>query len=120
MVTGVRRSRAIGRSSCGSVVMGCPPVSDSMASRGAGGAKGSPPTAPTGGREPFAAPAPLSPVADAARVRAAQAGDAIAMSEVLDALLPLVGRLCGAIALDAGRSEERRVGKGCRSRWWAG
>lgn len=41
-------------------------------------------------------------MADAARIRAAQAGDAIAMSEVLDALLPLVGRLCGSIALDAG------------------
>jgi RNA polymerase sigma-70 factor (ECF subfamily) len=36
------------------------------------------------------------------RVRAAQAGDAVAMSEVLDALLPTVGRICGSIALDAG------------------
>jgi RNA polymerase sigma factor (sigma-70 family) len=36
------------------------------------------------------------------RVRAAQAGDAVAMSEVLDALLPTVGRICASIALDAG------------------
>jgi RNA polymerase sigma-70 factor (ECF subfamily) len=41
-------------------------------------------------------------VPDVERVRAAQAGDAVAMSEVLDALLPTVGRVCGSIALDAG------------------
>lgn len=35
-------------------------------------------------------------------VRAAQRGDVLAMSQLLDALAPYVGRLCGAIALDAG------------------
>ena len=92
-------------------------MSDPTAERGAGEAKGSAgeaqgsaraaavgdvarPAAPR--REPFAPAAPLPPVADAARIRAAQAGDAIAMSEVIDALVPLFGRLCGAIALDAG------------------
>jgi len=41
-------------------------------------------------------------VSDVERVRAAQAGDAVAMSEVLDAVLPTVGRVCASIALDAG------------------
>jgi len=36
------------------------------------------------------------------RIRAAQAGDLLAMGELLDALAPWVGRLCGSIALDAG------------------
>lgn len=36
------------------------------------------------------------------RIRAAQAGDLIAMGDLLDALAPWVGGLCGAIALDAG------------------
>lgn len=44
----------------------------------------------------------MAGVPDVERVRAAQAGDAVAMSEVLDALLPTVGRVCGSIALDAG------------------
>lgn len=35
-------------------------------------------------------------------VRAAQGGDTIAMNELLDALAPWVGRICGAIALDQG------------------
>jgi RNA polymerase sigma-70 factor (ECF subfamily) len=35
-------------------------------------------------------------------VRGAQRGDALAMSELLDALAPYVGRICGAIALEAG------------------
>ena len=35
-------------------------------------------------------------------IRAAQSGDLLAMSGLLDALLPWVGRLCGSIALDAG------------------
>jgi RNA polymerase sigma-70 factor (ECF subfamily) len=35
-------------------------------------------------------------------VRGAQRGDVLAMSQVLDLLAPYVGRLCGAIALDAG------------------
>jgi len=36
------------------------------------------------------------------RIRAAQAGDLIALDELLDAMLPWVGRLCGSIALDSG------------------
>lgn len=35
-------------------------------------------------------------------VRAAQAGDTLAMSQILDVLAPWVGRICGSIALDAG------------------
>jgi len=35
-------------------------------------------------------------------VRSAQRGDALAMSQLLDALAPYVGRICGAIALEAG------------------
>jgi len=35
-------------------------------------------------------------------VRGAQRGDALAMSQLLDALAPYVGRICGAIALEAG------------------
>jgi RNA polymerase sigma-70 factor (ECF subfamily) len=41
-------------------------------------------------------------VPEVQRIRAAQAGDPLAMSELLDALSPWVGRLCGSIALDAG------------------
>ncbi|MCA9503308.1 MAG: RNA polymerase sigma factor [Spirochaetaceae bacterium] len=36
------------------------------------------------------------------RIREAQGGDLLAMGDVLDALSPWVGRLCGSIALDAG------------------
>jgi RNA polymerase sigma-70 factor (ECF subfamily) len=36
------------------------------------------------------------------QVQAAQSGDLIAMSDLMDTLLPWVGRLCGSIALDAG------------------
>ena len=35
-------------------------------------------------------------------VRAAQRGDLLALDTVLDALVPYVGRICGAIALDDG------------------
>ncbi len=35
-----------------------------------------------------------------ALVRAAQAGDALAMSRLIDALAPRVGRICGSIALE--------------------
>jgi RNA polymerase sigma-70 factor (ECF subfamily) len=35
-------------------------------------------------------------------ILAAQRGDLIAMGDVLDGLMPWVGRLCGSIALDAG------------------
>ena len=35
-------------------------------------------------------------------IRAAQAGDTLAMSRLLDDLAPWVGRICGSIALDAG------------------
>jgi RNA polymerase sigma-70 factor (ECF subfamily) len=37
-----------------------------------------------------------------ARVRAAQRGDSVAMNDVLDALTPYVGRICGPIALNDG------------------
>ncbi len=39
---------------------------------------------------------------DLEQVRAAQAGDLLALSAVVDALAPYVGRLCGSIALDRG------------------
>jgi RNA polymerase sigma-70 factor (ECF subfamily) len=45
---------------------------------------------------------PLLNVELADLVHAAQQGDAVAMSRLLDALAPYVGRICGAIALDGG------------------
>ncbi|HEY3562777.1 MAG TPA: sigma factor-like helix-turn-helix DNA-binding protein [Kribbella sp.] len=36
------------------------------------------------------------------RIRAAQGGDTVAMNEVLDALTPYVGKICGPIALNDG------------------
>jgi RNA polymerase sigma-70 factor (ECF subfamily) len=36
-------------------------------------------------------------------VRGAQRGDVLAMSQLLDTLAPYVGRICGAIALEAGQ-----------------
>ncbi len=36
------------------------------------------------------------------QIQAAQRGDLIAMGDLIDALMPWVGRLCGSIALDAG------------------
>jgi RNA polymerase sigma-70 factor (ECF subfamily) len=36
------------------------------------------------------------------QIRAAQQGDLLAMGDLIDALMPWVGRLCGSIALDAG------------------
>jgi RNA polymerase sigma factor (sigma-70 family) len=50
--------------------------------------------------EPIGAAAPLGGVHDL--VRAAQGGDPSAMDELLRALAPYVGRICGAIALDRG------------------
>src|SRR5688500_18432266 len=38
----------------------------------------------------------------AATVRAAQEGDTMAMNALVDDLMPYVGRICGAIALDRG------------------
>jgi RNA polymerase sigma factor (sigma-70 family) len=52
--------------------------------------------------EPFRVPPPLSPVPELRCILAAQAGDPLAMSEMIDALAPFVGRLCASIALDAG------------------
>lgn len=37
-----------------------------------------------------------------ARIQAAQQGDLLAMGDLIDGLMPWVGRLCGSIALDAG------------------
>ena len=45
---------------------------------------------------------PLSVVEDPELIRAAQSGDALAMSRLLAELAPYVGRICGAIALDSG------------------
>lgn len=45
-------------------------------------------------------PSPL--VVNPELIRAAQAGDSLAMSQMLKALEPWVGRICGSIALDAG------------------
>jgi RNA polymerase sigma factor (sigma-70 family) len=45
---------------------------------------------------------PLVSVDVAELVRGAQRGDVLAMSQLLDALAPYVGRICGAIALGAG------------------
>ena len=36
------------------------------------------------------------------QIQAAQQGDLIAMSDLIDTVMPWVGRLCGSIALDAG------------------
>lgn len=36
------------------------------------------------------------------QIQAAQQGDLIAMGDLIDTLMPWVGRLCGSIALDAG------------------
>src|SRR5438128_7591434 len=46
---------------------------------------------------------PLMDVGVAEIVRDAQQGDVLAMSQLLDALAPYVGRICGAIALEAGQ-----------------
>ena len=45
---------------------------------------------------------PFEHVVNSELIRAAQAGDSLAMSQMLDALVPWVGRICGSIALDAG------------------
>jgi RNA polymerase sigma factor (sigma-70 family) len=41
-------------------------------------------------------------VVDPDLVRAAQRGDGVALSQLMDVVAPYVGRLCGPIALDAG------------------
>ncbi len=46
--------------------------------------------------------APFEVVVDSEMIRAAQRGDSLAMSQMLDALAPWVGRICGSIAFDAG------------------
>src|SRR5438034_8699195 len=46
---------------------------------------------------------PLMDVGVAEIVRGAQQGDVLAMSQLLEALAPYVGRICGAIALEAGQ-----------------
>jgi hypothetical protein len=43
-----------------------------------------------------------SPEIDPALVRAAQRGDRMAQGELMDALIPFLGRLCGPIALQDG------------------
>lgn len=45
---------------------------------------------------------PSLDVVNSELIRAAQAGDSLAMSQMLDVLAPWVGRICGSIALDAG------------------
>ena len=48
------------------------------------------------------APMAASPGIDPALVRAAQRGDRMAQGELMDALVPFLGRLCGPIALQDG------------------
>jgi RNA polymerase sigma-70 factor (ECF subfamily) len=48
------------------------------------------------------APMTGSPKIDPALVRAAQHGDQVAMADLMDALAPYVGRVCGPIALQDG------------------
>jgi RNA polymerase sigma factor (sigma-70 family) len=55
-----------------------------------------------GGGNPAGGSHPLGDVDLDELVRGAQRGDVVAMSRLLDALAPYVGRICGAIALDAG------------------
>ena len=43
-----------------------------------------------------------TPGIDPALVRAAQRGDRMAQGELMDALIPFLGRLCGPIALQDG------------------
>lgn len=57
---------------------------------------------PRASREPLDGSSPLPSVPTNDQIQAAQAGDLIALSDVLDGLAPWVGRLCGSIALDAG------------------
>lgn len=45
---------------------------------------------------------PFEFVVNAELIRAAQAGDAQAMSQMLDGLMPWVGRICGSIAFESG------------------
>jgi RNA polymerase sigma-70 factor (ECF subfamily) len=49
------------------------------------------------------------PEIDPALVRAAQRGDRIAMADVMDALAPYVGRVCGPIALQDGPDAARQL-----------
>ena len=53
-------------------------------------------------REPSADLSPPASVPTLDQIQAAQEGDLIALGDVLDGLMPWVGRLCGSIALDAG------------------
>lgn len=66
----------------------------------------------------------------AVTVRAAQSGDAMAMAALLDELMPYVGRICGAIALEHGEDAAqnaliavlrnlRRLGEPLALRAWA-
>ena len=47
-------------------------------------------------------PTPFKLVVNSELIRAAQAGDAQAMSQMLDVLSPWVGRICGSIAFESG------------------
>lgn len=47
-------------------------------------------------------PAPSLDVVNSELIRAAQAGDSLTMSRLLDTLSPWVGRICSSIALDSG------------------
>ena len=53
-------------------------------------------------REPSEPSTPPLAVMTLDQIQAAQSGDALAMGDLIDALLPWVGRLCASIALDAG------------------
>ncbi len=58
--------------------------------------------APKGSLEPSSREAPLPDVEDAALVLAAQSGDALALSRLMDALAPWLARICGSVALEQG------------------
>ncbi len=53
-------------------------------------------------REPFEASGPLHDVTQLELIQAAQRGDALALSALMDRVAPYVARLCGPIALDRG------------------
>ncbi len=60
-------------------------------------------------REPFDESAPLEDVTQLELIQAAQRGDALALSELMDRIAPYVGRLCGPIALDRGQDAAQEV-----------
>src|SRR5262249_62382492 len=73
-----------------------------------GSSSSSGPPAGRGGK-PSEGSDPLWGVDVAELVRDAQRGDVLAMSRLLDVLTPYVGRICGAVALQAGAAPGQRT-----------